>query len=216
LGPHDNLTSISPQGTGPDEIAFVAGYIAAVVTPEWRVGVISTSDTPSGVAARNGFLNGVTYFCGLCRQTYPPFYEYPLYVELPAGSTQAEWQAAADVLRDKFVKTVYVSPEASSEALLNYLDQSGVGIIANDLPPAALQSHWVASVQSDYLQALQDLWTELLNGNSGLNVPASIQLNAVNPDLFSPGRQRLVQDLLQDLQAGYVDTGVDPSTGELR
>lgn len=216
LEPHDNLTSISPQGTGPDEIGFVAGYIAAVITPEWRVGVISTSDTPSGVAARNGFLNGVVYFCGLCRQTYPPFYEYPLYVELPAGSTQAEWQAAADVLRDRFVKTVYVSPEASSEALLNYLDLSDLSIIGNDLPPGAIQSHWVATIQPDYILALKDLWAELLNGNGGLNAPVSIELKAVNPDLFSPGRQRLVQDLLGDLQAGYVDTGVDPSTGELR
>jgi hypothetical protein len=216
LQPHDNLTLIDPQGTGPDEIGFVAGYIAAVITPEWRVGVISTSDTASGVAARNGFLNGVVYFCGLCRQTYPPFYDYPLYVELPTTSGQAEWQAAADVLRDKFVKTVYVSPEASSEALLNYLVQSDINIIGDNPPMDAIQGHWVTSIQSDYVNALNDLWTEVLNGNGGLDVPVSIELNAVNPDLFSPGRQRLVEDLLQDLQGGYVDTGVDPLTGEIR
>ncbi|MEJ2350062.1 MAG: hypothetical protein P8Y03_09775 [Anaerolineales bacterium] len=216
LEPHDNLTLIDPQGTGPDEIGFVAGYIAAVATPEWRVGDISASDTASGIAARNGFLNGVVYFCGLCRQTYPPFYDYPLYVELPSGSDQAEWQAAADVLRDKFVKSVYVSPEASSEALLNYLAQSDLNIIGNSQPPEAIQGHWVTSIQSDYINVLNDLWTEVLGGNGGRNVSVGLKLDAINADLFSPGRQRLVEDLLKDLQGGYVDTGVDPLTGELR
>jgi hypothetical protein len=40
--------------------------------------------------------------------------------------------------------------------------------------------------------------------------------NDVNPAIFSPGRQKLVDRLLQDLQAGLIDSGVDPLTGEAR
>ncbi len=216
LEPRDNLSVISPQGADADEIGFLAGYIAAVVTPEWRVGILSTSDAPADIATRNGFLNGVVYFCGLCRQTYPPYYDYPLYVELPAGSSQAEWQAATDTLRDRFVKTVFVTPSASDQALLEYLAQSEINIIANGEPPNTIQDHWVASIQIDYLQAVREVWPELVTGNGNQKLQVTFQINNVNPNLFSPGRQKLVEEFLNDLQNGYVDTGVDPLTGEIR
>ncbi|HEY5573846.1 MAG TPA: hypothetical protein VIK64_12575 [Anaerolineales bacterium] len=212
----DNLRVIAPQGSQPAETGFLAGFIAAVVTPEWRVGVISTSNNPAGIAARNGFLNGVIYFCGLCRQTYPPYEDYPLYVELPAGSSPAEWQATADTLRDRLVKTVYVAPGAGDQALLTYIAESDINIIGSGQPPEAIRDHWVASIQPDYLQALQQVWPELVNGTGAAELPTTIEIDAVNASLFSPGRQMLVNEFLNDLQNGYIDTGVDPVTGEVR
>jgi len=43
-----------------------------------------------------------------------------------------------------------------------------------------------------------------------------LTLSNVNTSLLSPGRQRLVEKTLQDLAADYIDTGVDPLTGESR
>jgi hypothetical protein len=43
-----------------------------------------------------------------------------------------------------------------------------------------------------------------------------LALQHVNPQLVSPGRQRLVEEMLAELRAGYIDTGVDPATGESR
>lgn len=214
LQPFSNLTTITPQGSAPDEVGFLAGYIAAVVSPEWRVGVISTSDDPSGIAARNGFLNGVVYFCGLCRQTHPPYYDYPLYAEVPSGASLAEWQLAADTLRDRLVRTVYVTPGAVDPALLDYLAQAEINIIAGATPSEAIRDHWIASLQSDYLQAFQQAWSETISGNTGANFPVSIQINPVNEAIFTPGRQQLVREFLIDLQNGYIDTGVDPNTGQ--
>lgn len=216
LQPLANLTTITPQGSAPDEIGFLAGYIAAVVSPEWRVGVISTSDDPSGIAARNGFLNGVVYFCGLCRQTHPPYYDYPLYAEVPSGASTTEWQVAADTLRDRLVRTVYVAPGAGDPSLLEYLAQADLNIIASTSPPDAIRNHWIASLGPDYLQAFQEAWPEIVDGNAGANLPVSIQINQVNEDIFTPGRQQLVQEFLIDLQSGYIDTGVDPTTGQPR
>lgn len=216
LQPLTNLTTITPQGSAPDEIGFLAGYIAAVVSSEWRVGVISTSDDPGGIAARNGFLNGVIYFCGLCRQTHPPYYDYPLYAELPSGASTAEWQAAADTLRDRLVNIIYVAPGAEDPALLEYLAQSDLNIIASTKPPEALRDRWIASLQPDYLQALKQAWPGFVGGNAGANLPVSIEVTAVNEDLFTPGRQQLVQEFLAELQNGYIDTGIDPTTGQPR
>ena len=91
--PAANLTVIHDQEAGPDRVGFLAGYLAAVATPEWRVGVISSNDSDQGIAQRQGFLNGAIFFCGLCRQTYPPFNTYPMFVEAPACSSPSEWLA---------------------------------------------------------------------------------------------------------------------------
>jgi hypothetical protein len=38
-----------------------------------------------------------------------------------------------------------------------------------------------------------------------MTVNAQLQLADINPDLFSPGRQRLVQQTMSDLQVGLID-----------
>lgn len=216
LEPAQNLMVIGPKGAGADEIGFLAGYIAAVITPEWRVGILSVSDSPQGLATRNGYRNGVVYFCGLCRQTYPPYYDYPLSVELPASASTAEWQSAADTLGGQMVETIYVGPGAYDPEFMDYLAQSGFNILASVPPPAGLQNNWVASVEPDYLQPLREHWSGFIQGDPGAKYPVGLQTRHVNDSLFSPGRQKLVSELVADLQNGYIDTGVDPSTGEIR
>jgi hypothetical protein len=61
-----------------------------------------------------------------------------------------------------------------------------------------------------------ELLPGLMNGEGGVVVELPISFTGVNPDLFSPGRQRLTEAMLADLLAGYIDTGVDPATGEAR
>jgi hypothetical protein len=216
MSPAANLSLIAPLGMRPDQQGFLAGYIAAMITPEWRVGVLSTSDTVAGVAARRGFINGAIFFCGLCQQTYPPFYNYPLYAELPSASNAAEWQAAADSLINRSVKTVYVTPGSGDESLLRYLAEAGVNLLGGASPPSDLRSHWVATIRPNVLPTVQTLWTDLLQGKGGVSLPVVLEISDINPDLLSPGRENLARKFLEDLLGGFVDTGVDPLSGEER
>lgn len=207
LQPGSNLSTISPQGTLPVETGFLAGYLAAVVAPEWRVGVIAASDTEAGQAAHQGFLNGAIFYCGLCRQTYPPYNTYPLYVELPAASSPEEWQAAAGTLQSKAVEVAYVAPGTGDQTLLETLAEAGINLIAGQTPPPALQDHWVATLTASPLPALRQLWPDLLAGKGGASLPLTLEIDDVNPDLFSPGKQQLVARVLADLSAGFIDPG---------
>ena len=65
-------------------------------------------------------------------------------------------------------------------------------------------------------QKVSKLLPDLLAGKAGEKVVMPLSLLDVNADLFSPGRQHLAQETLDDLLAGFVDTGVDPATGENR
>ncbi|MFC2053265.1 hypothetical protein ACFLV7_03060 [Chloroflexota bacterium] len=211
-----NLSIIGTGGDRPDQQGFLAGYLATVVTPDWRVGIISQGDTSSGMAARNGFVNGVVFYCGLCRPVFPPFYQYPSFYDLPGGASQEEQQVAADFLIGQSVKTVYVFPGKTDSFLMEYLAQAGLNLISANTPPTGVQNNWIASVQTDLVSSVREVWPRLVNGESGISMELPLIIANRNAGLFSPGRQRHVEKILSDLMAGYIDTAVDPLTGEAR
>lgn len=212
----ENLSSIGAQGDRPDRQGFLAGYLAAVITDDWRIGVISPQDSTDGQASRLGFLNGGIFYCGLCRPVYPPFIQYPQFVEIPAGAGLAERQAAADSLIANGVKTAYVYPRAGDDGLLSYLVQNGLNIIAGVPPAEELQERWVATIETDLAAGLNEIWPALVDGTGGVSLAIPIIISHRNEQLFSLGRQALVEKLLAELSADYVDTGVDPLTGTLK
>jgi hypothetical protein len=217
--PDGNLSVINTSTDRPDQLAFAAGYLAATITEDWRVGVISGGDTPSGKAAEVGFTNGVYFLCGLCRPVVPPFPipGYPLVAQLPPAASQEEQRSALEYFQTWQVGTVYVAPEVADPDLLNELADAGLNISGTGSPPVELRSSWVASIGSaDITAAVQEIWPALLDGQGGQSASLSLALEEVNPQLLSPGRQGLVEEMLADLQAGYIDTGVDPETGESR
>ena len=213
-----NLTTIGSEAARPDQQGFIAGAIAAMLSNDWRVGVISLSDTVAGHAARTGFMNGVVYFCGLCRPAHPPFYEYPLIYELPSTATSAEWQEAANYMVDHDVLAVYVFPQAGDESMLSILAAGKINIISSGEPAQGALSSWVVSLTTDPLPLIQSQVQGLMDGSvsGGQSLVVPIQFTQINPALFTPGKQRLAEQILSDLQAGYIDTAVDLTTGENR
>ena len=213
----DNLSVIAAS-TRMDQAAFLAGFMAAAITDEWRIGVIGESGSASGKAALNGFANGEAYFCGLCLSGYPPFPAggYPILLVLPANPGPADWQGVLNELRSWQVKTVFVHPAVAVERLLDELAQADISFILLHTPPQAVQSNLVAILgTSDGVQAVPEVWASMLQGQGGQQVDLPLSITYSNPERLSPGRQRLAENLLVDLLTGMVDTGVDPTSGEL-
>jgi hypothetical protein len=214
LSPSGNLSVIGPMGFRPDQLGFMAGYISAVITQDWRVGVIGRSDTRIGQAGMNGFVNGARYFCGTCRPAFPPYVQYPIQVGLSGGEVQNAWQNAVETLIEAAVHTVYVSPEIEDPRLLSVLAESGMLLIGGRRPGDELLTNWVATLREDPTEAIRDLWTDLWGGKGGASVLIPLIIQDVNPELFSYGRQRLAEAILQELLEGIIDTGVNPQTGQ--
>jgi hypothetical protein len=214
LAPTANLNVIKLGSQRPDQVGFLAGYTAAEITPDWRAGILTAAGSGEGEAMRQGFVNGVFYFCGLCRPVYPPFPNtgYPITLQIPAGGNTADQQAAINQLRSWQVGTVFVDPAIADDALLDQLTQAGINFILAGQPPQQNRASWVASLGfGDSLQAVAEAWSALLEGEIGASSGLPLGFTETNPDLLSPGKQRLAEEMLKDLQAGFIDTGVDPA-----
>ena len=215
IQPGANLNAIGTQAQRPDQLGFTAGYTAAAITPDYRAGVLTAAGSPQSQAMRQGFINGVFYFCGLCRPVYPPFPTtgYPITLELPAAATPADWQAVTNMLLSWQVGTVFVDPAIADPGLLEQLAQGGINLILAGPAPESVTQNWVASLGTAApMLLLQAAWPALLQRENDPGMQGQLGFQATNPDLLSPGRQLLVENMLVDLLAGYIDTGVDPAT----
>jgi hypothetical protein len=214
LAPATNLSVINLASQRPDQVGFLAGYTAAEITPDWRAGILTATGSPQGEAMRQGFVNGVFYFCGLCRPVYPPFpmTGYPITLQIPAGAGAADQLAVINQLSTWQVSTVFVDPAVADETLFDQLAQAGINFILATPPPQGNRLSWVSSLGfGDGMQAVAEHWPALLEGQGGVGMSLPLGFTETNPDLLSPGRQHLAEEMLVDLHAGLIDTGVDPA-----
>jgi hypothetical protein len=205
-----NLSLIGTSGKPVDQQAFLGGYIAAMLSPDYRVGILTQEDNPSALTAEAAFINGVHFYCGLCNPAFAPFYGYPLHIEIPADVPEGQYPAYADGLARYMVEVAFVYPEIATPDLLDYLYQKDILIISETLPSEDLRPGWVVSIQPEVISAIQKIFPDLVAGQGGQNLSTPLLLTDINPDLLTEGKQRLVEEVLNDLQAGFIDLGVNP------
>jgi hypothetical protein len=214
LAAASNLSSIGASGLPVDQQAFLAGYIAGIVAPEWRVGILSQKDTPGGDAAVTAFGNGYHFYCGDCFNPNFPGPNshnlYPIIVRIPTDAPASDYNSWADYLIRNLVNVAYVYPDIATPDLLSYMSQNGVLLISQTLPGEDVRPNWIASIQPDLISALQGIFPDLVSGKGGQVAPTPLSLTDVNPGLLSDAKMRLVQDVLNGLQDGTIGTGVNP------
>ena len=209
LAPASNLSTVGADGAPADRQAFIAGYIAAMIADDYRIGILTMND-PQGMTAEAAFANGMHFYCGLCQKAFGPWYDYPIHIEIPPDELQSRYPAYADPFINYAAPVVYVYPGVATTDLLESMAQKGLLLIGEDMPAQDLQSNWVVSLKPELIPAIQRLFPDLLAGRGGQTLPIPFILADVNPGLLSEGKQRLVQQTLDDLQAGYISTGVNP------
>jgi hypothetical protein len=210
LSPATNLSLVGSQGTPVDKQAFMAGYIAALLSPDFRVGIITQKETPDGILAFEAFVNGMHFYCGLCNPQFPPWYQYPVHSEIPNDTPEAQYRFYADPLKNYMVDFAFVFPAVATPDMLDYMSQVGLNIISQSRPSERLTSNWVVSIQPEVVPALQSIWPDLLEGKGGQDLSLPLFLVDINPELLSEGKQNDVQQILDRLQRDEISTGINP------
>jgi hypothetical protein len=205
LPEYPNLYQAVPNGNRPEVTGFLAGYLAAVLTPEWRIGILTQAGSQEGSNAAEGFVNGGVLYCGLCLTQYPPFTDYPFRMELNPGAQQADWQGIADQFVASGVRMAYLYPTIASPELQSYLAQKGIYLIGNNPPPNELQAAWVATIQSDLVSPIQAAWRDMAAGNPPGNYDSRPQINPGGAGLLSEGKLTMLNHVIDDLVSGVIE-----------
>lgn len=209
IQPGGNLSVLGNESARADYVAFMAGYIGAMVTEDFfQVGAMLKKDTPESPVIQKALTTGRTYYCGRCLPIgWYTQYTYPSFVEVPADAKPGEYNAYSDFLViQKKVETLFIQPGLDTPELLQYLSTVGVLMIGTQTPAKKVNG-WVVTLQPDYLESLKTAFPELAAGNGGRAFPAPLSFTDANPELFSPGKQMDARRVLDDLLRGYIDTG---------
>ena len=209
----DNLSVLGSGGADYDVQGFIAGYIAAMITDDWRVGALSLQDNPDALAARDGFRTGVKYYCGLCNPKYAPMglnYLYPKYIDLPVDATDSQISANIDYLVDHVVNTYYIVPGVGTPQIYRNLIAYEKNIIGSGIDyREEYRDYWIASLEYDLVTALEEFWPRFLETETGLEELPPLLITDVNSDLLSEGKMNLVEKILEEVQGGYIKTSYD-------
>ena len=198
LDPRPNLSLIQQS---PENAAYLAGFIATIISPDWRsAGLLP--DAPAGLA--EAFQNGGRFYCGRCTSLHGPVTAFPLAAALPAGSSLSAWQDSLTQMQAKLLETIYIDPTISSPDLLTLVSGQSLVLVGGQAPSDELRPRWAATVSADLLGPLQTLWPDLLAGKGGQTLPAALQITDANENLLTPGKQRLAQDVITGLQDGTI------------
>jgi hypothetical protein len=190
----------------PEQQTFLAGYTAIVLSNDWRAGGLLPGGKPEYDLLQQSFINGGAYFCGTCSPLYPPYMNFPILGTLPAGRDPNAWIAMANQLLANRLNVMYVSPEAASPELYNFLVSQNLVILGAGAPPDSTSARYAGSVLQDPITPIETLWPDLTSGKSGSTVPADLLIAHVNPTLFSEGRQHQTEEVITQLRDGLILT----------
>ena len=202
--------SVLAAGGQADIPAFVAGYTGAMISSDHRIGMLFPRGDPNARSAAGAFANGMSYYCGLCQPFYYLPYGFPQFQDIPTEEIKSRYPAYADVLIVQHkVDTIYLYPGVAVKELTNYLSSTGTNMIGTSLPDPK-PGTWIMTIRPDEQKAIEKAWPDLLAGHGGQSVQSPLGLADIDPSVVSPGKQRLIQQVLDDLLSGRIATGVSP------
>ena len=202
--------SVLGNSTQSELAAFLAGYTAALVTDDYRIGMLMPRDNGDAIRALNAYASGMVYYCGVCRPFYYLNWTFPQYLDISADEDKNNYHAYADILMMQYkVRTIYLYPDIYTEDLANYIGTTGAYAIGT-ISPQQRPAGWVMTIRPDVIKAIQNAWPQLVNRQGGITVQSPLGLADIDPEILSPGKQRLVEQTLNDLEAGYISMGSTP------
>ena len=196
--------SVLANNIQTDIIAFMAGYIGAMIMDDYRIGMIYPEGNAEALNALDAYTNGKTYFCGICRPYYYLPYDFPQSIPIPATEPPENYGGyAVYLIQQREVDFIYTYPDIATPELLAYIGSSGA-VQVGSAPQGGIPLYWAASLSPDTIGAIQTAWPNLVAGQGGQAVQSPLTLTDVDPNLLSQGKQAQAEQVLEDLITGRV------------
>ncbi len=192
-----NLTQVILRN---DHLYFLAGYLAVLIAPDFRAGALLPGDVDTAVQA---FRNGAFYLCGRCVPAYGPIVTFPVSATLAPNASVDLLQTTLTELNKNRLETLFVPADLLSPDHLPVLESTGWRLLGTSLPQDP-PSNWAVTMSFDLEQGLEKAWQAALIEKQAVTVTVPVTLKDINSQWLTPGRQRLAEQIIKDLQAGWV------------
>ncbi len=207
--PGVNLHVIGDPVYDQQRQSFLAGYLAALVSSDYKVAGLIPADQNLSALMADAFAVGAEFYCGICRPVYPPYQNFPQWEFLPAENASNGFQPVIDGLLVNGVEILYLQNQLASPGLLAYLSEMNLKIVG-DQPTDVARNNWVGTVVRDPGPALIGLWPDLLLNSSGVQIPSAFTLTDTEAGLISAGKLRFFEAMVDDLEAGLISPESSP------
>lgn len=196
--------SVLANDVQKDVLAFMAGYIGAMIIDDYRIGMIYPDGSPEALSALDAYTNGKTYFCGVCQPYYYLPYDFPQSIPIPTTEPPENYGGyAVYLIQQREVDYIYTYPDIATPELLTYIGSSGA-VQVGSAPQGGVPLYWAASISPDVVGAIQAAWPNLIAGQGGQLVQSPLRLTNVDPTLLGSGKQAQAEQVLADVLAGRI------------
>lgn len=202
----DQAKNIFQIHLSPARVNFIAGLITVLIAPDRRAGGLFSVEDPDNAQWMNAFVNGAAYFCGRCMPVYAPVISFPITSAVSESQGFQGRKSAFDQLDQNRLEVLYLTPQAVTSEMLDYLASQSIVVVGSGPPPEGYNSIWAATVTENVASMLDQLWSELFQSDvSGQVLEAPIAIRDINDQILSPGRQQLVEKIASDLVDGWIE-----------
>ncbi len=190
----------------PEDLAFLAGYLASLVAEDWRSGGLISSNSLPVETIGNAFYNGGKYICSYCLPVYPPYPPYtdlyppysPIYLDV-SGKAAPDMITDVSTLAQYKLDTLFVTAQADLPVVLDAAETAGMYLIGEN-PLSTNAARYAAILGYEVKPALEAMLPQLLAGQGGQTSVAKVVLAAVNnSQKISPARQALFNSAADSL-----------------
>lgn len=209
FSPSENLSLIGSQDTLDQQQSFMAGYLSALISDDYKVAALIPSDVEDSATLTEVFVNGARFYCGACRPFYPPYNSFPQYETLPLNASSADFEATIDPLMAKEVEVLFVDGRLASTELFTYLNNWDVMFVSDSSLyfhewMQLVRNDWAGTVRPDIESALEEIFPLLLEGKGNHEVPVKMVVTSMEEGFISEGRLQLFNEVAEDLQNGLI------------
>ncbi len=203
VAPSDNVSVIGDPIVDQQRKAFMAGYLAALISEDYKVAALAPADANTTDLALESFVVGVRFFCGICLPKYPPYGTFPQWETLPVEVSADSFQPVLDNFENIGIEVFYIHGDLNSPTILTAIEDKDILVVSDRRPDINL-NNYVGAILSDPAPVLESIWDNVLRGDNAFQSGALVALVDRNPTLVSDGRYLLFLEMVDDLQAGLV------------
>lgn len=188
--------------TPVEDVYFIAGYTAALISEDWRAAAIVPDDSIDGTSLAQIFSNGTKYLCGLCAPLYAPVVFFPLVAKAPLGADASAVEFAYGEIANSRPNVIFIPSKFLTSDIATSLRQNGILILSDNSGDSLSNELSDLRIYYSVNNSLNALLTTDFSSESHLLMPEVIVNSTISK--LSPGKTNNLEQIISDLQLGYI------------